>query len=290
MRLTMNALTRPSVARWLWLVPGAAGLAVTALIMLVLPPDRTLHGFGDFVLKVSPLVLAVPAIALFPRRSGPSLVLVLLSVVVYLGYVDSASVIQVSHLADAAAAGRAGEQFDAFYRFSIFVNAFTVLSAVFAYRMGGADTARVLKLGGAAVLLLISGLNDLTMWAMYPWPGGERPAVFSWASHVAIFFGHVPSLAEMLLFLAAHLLLAAVVLVLPLRSWLDRAAARVAPRDTLSEPLVAAAGQGTRRRRDREWSPDQRSVQVVQVVELGVPRSTRRAESLQEAPSGAEPA
>ncbi|MGH2369243.1 MAG: hypothetical protein ACRDI2_13690, partial [Chloroflexota bacterium] len=214
------------LARWLWLVPGAVGLAITASIMLVLPPDRTLHGFGDFILKVSPLFLAVLTIAFFPRGGGASLGLVLLGFLFYLGYVDSAFVIQVTHLVDAALAERAGEQFNAFYRFAIFVNAYTVLSAVLAYRLGGASAARVLKLGGAGILLLISGLNDLTMWAMYPWPDGQRPAVFSWASHVSIFFGHAPGLPEMLLFLAAHLLLIAFLLALPVQRWLDHATAR----------------------------------------------------------------
>jgi hypothetical protein len=210
-------------APWLWLAPAAAGLAVTALIMLVLPPDRTLHGFGDFFLKVSPLVFAVLTIALFPRRGVLPLGLAVLGFVFYLGYVDSAFVIQVSHLVDGAQAGRGAEQFNAFYRFAVFVNAFTILFAVFAYRMGGADAASVLKLGGAGVLLLISGLNDLTMWAMYPWPDGQRPEVFTWASHVSIFLGQAPTLTDMLLFLAIHVLLAVALLALPLRRWIDRA-------------------------------------------------------------------
>jgi hypothetical protein len=216
--------------RWLWLAPGGAGLALTALIMLVLPADRTLHGPLDFLLKVSPLVLAVLTIALFPRAGAAAPGLLILAFVFYLGFVDSAFVIQVGSLVDAAAAGQTRAQFDTFYRFAIFVNAYTVLSAVFAYRLGGAGTARVVKLGGAGLLLLVSGLNDLTMWAMYPWPGGERPEVFSWASHVSIFFGHPPSLPEMLLFLAAHLLLLALLLALPLQRWLDRLAARASLR------------------------------------------------------------
>jgi hypothetical protein len=215
-------LSSERAAPWLWLAPGAAGLAVTALIMLILPPDRTLHGFGDFFLKICPLVFAVLTIALFPRKGAVSLGLAVLGFVFYLGYVDSAYVIQVSHLVDGAVAGRGAEQFNAFYRFAVFVNAFTVLFAVFAYRMGGAGAASVLKLGGAGVLLLISGLNDLTMWAMYPWPDGQRPEVFSWASHVSIFLGQAPRLTDMLLFLAIHVLLAVALLALPLQRWIDR--------------------------------------------------------------------
>jgi hypothetical protein len=220
--------------RWLWLAPGVAGLALTLLIMVVLPPDRTLHGPQDFLLKVSPLVLAVLTIALFPRGAGgagaAALGLLVLGFVFYLGFIDSAFVVQVGYLVEAATEGRGGEQFDAFYRFAIFVNAYTVLSAVFAYRLGGAAAARALKLGGAGVLLLVSGLNDLTMWLMYPWPDGQRPEVFSWASHVSVFIGHPPTLPEMLLFLAAHLLLVALLLALPLQRWVDGLAGRTSLR------------------------------------------------------------
>ncbi len=205
---------------WLWLAPAVVGGALTALLMLVLPADRTLHGFGDFALKISPLALAVATIALFPRRPGWSVVLPLASIVVYMGYIDSAFFIQVDRLADAAQLQAAKAQFSEYYRFSIFANAFVVLSAVFAFRMGGATSARVLKLGCAGVLVLTSGLNDLTMWAMYDWPGGVRPATFDWASHVSIFLGYDPQLIDMLAFAWIHLTLLAAILYLPLERWI----------------------------------------------------------------------
>jgi hypothetical protein len=212
------ALSLGPPGRWLWLLPAAAGLLVTLLIMVVLPPDRTLHGVGDFALKTSPLVLAVITIALFPRPGSGALWLLPLGFVFYLGYVDSASFVHVSALIDAAVAGQGG-QFPSYYRWAIFVNAFTVLFPLLAFRLGGASTAATLKLGGAGVLLLLSGLNDLTMWAMYPWPEG-RPELFDWASHVSIFLGHAPRLHEMLAFLGLHLLLAGLLLAAPLDRWL----------------------------------------------------------------------
>ena len=207
-------------ASWLWLAPAALGGALIALIMLVLPPDRTLHGFGDFLLKVSPLLFAVLTIALFPTRRGWSLYLPVLGVVVYLGYLDSAFGIEVDRLAEAAQTHAEQAQFAQYYRFSIFVNAFVVLFGVFCFRMGGGSTARALKLGLAGVLLLISGLNDLTMWAMYAWPDGIRPDTFYWASHVSIFLGHDPGLFDMLAFVAVHLGLVVMIVHLPLERWL----------------------------------------------------------------------
>ena len=209
--------------RWLWLLPAALGLAITGLIMVVLPPDRTLHGVGDFALKTSPLLLAVLTIALFPPQGGRALWLLPLGFVFYLGYIDSASFLHVSAWIEAAVAEQGPSQFPNYYRWALFVNAFTVLFPLLAYRLGGASTVRTLKLGAVGVLLLLSGLNDLTMWAMYPWPEG-RPELFDWASHVSIFLGHAPRLGEMVAFLAAHVGLAGLILAAPLERWLSPAA------------------------------------------------------------------
>jgi hypothetical protein len=214
-----NAVARQNVATWLWVAPAALGGVATAFIMLVLPADRTLHDVGDFVLKVSPLVFAVATIALFPRRPAWAVYLPLMSFVLYLGYIDSAFFIQVDRLAQAAQVHAEQAQFSAYYRFAIFANAFVVLSGVFAFRMGGGTTTQVLKLGCAGILVLISGLNDLTMWAMYDWPGGLRPDTFEWASHVSIFLGRSPRLTDMLAFASIHLMLIVAVLCLPLERW-----------------------------------------------------------------------
>jgi hypothetical protein len=212
-------LTIDRTRAWLWILPGALGLAATGLFMLVLPPDRTVDGLADFALKVSPLFLAVATIALFPTGGGRPPWPLILGLLFYLGYVDSASFIHVSALVDAAVEQRGAAQFPSYYRWAIFVNAFTVLLALLAFRLGGASTARTLKLGGAGILLLVSGLNDLTMWAMNDWPDG-RPDVFDWASHVGVFLGRAPHLSDMLIFLAVHLALAALLLAAPLERWL----------------------------------------------------------------------
>jgi hypothetical protein len=217
----IGGLTR-GAGSWLWLAPAALGGVLTTLIMLVLPADRTLHGPGDFLLKVSPLVFAVATIALFPRRPRWSVYLPLLSVVVYLGYIDSAFFIQVDRLAQAAQVDAAQAQFSEYYRFSIFANAFVVLSGLFAFRMGGGTTPQVIKLGCSGILVLLSGLNDLTMWAMYDWPGGIRPDTFEWASHVGVFLGRDPHLSDMLAFASIHLVLIIAVLRLPLERWIPR--------------------------------------------------------------------
>lgn len=220
---TTSAASPPARAAWLWLLPAVLAVGVTLLIMLVMPPQRTLHGFGDFLLKVSPLVLAVVTIAIFPNRGALGPALLVLGVLFYFGFIDSAFFIQVDQLVQAVKSDAGPKQFAVYYQFSIFVNAFVVLLAVFAFRMGGASTSSVLRVGGAGILILLSGLNDLTMWTMYAWPAGARPETFDWASHVSIFVGRSPTLIDMLVFLAIHLALMVVVLRLPLTARLSRA-------------------------------------------------------------------
>lgn len=221
----MNTVTYPRFVNWLWLIPAALGALITIWIMVLLPPDRTLDGLGEFFFKTSPLILAVLTVALFPRHNGLTLWLLLLGIIVYMGFIDSTYILRTVNWIDAAVAGNGRDQFPAFYQFTLFVNAFTVLFALFAYRAGGATTARVLKLGLAGILVIVSGLNDLTFWAINTWPEG-RPMVFDWASHVTIFIGRAPTLYDMLGFLAVHLILAVVILCLPIQRWIDGLAAR----------------------------------------------------------------
>lgn len=55
-----------------------------------------------------------------------------------MGYIDSAYVIQIDRLIEARIAGKWQTQFPVFYTFNLFVNTFTILLALFAYRLGGA--------------------------------------------------------------------------------------------------------------------------------------------------------
>ena len=216
-----NITTTSMLRQWLWVIPAIIGAGLTGLTLFVLSPDRIINGIPEFLFKITPLVAAVLSVALFPRKAAWSGWLLVLGFVFYMGYIDSAYFLQIDRLIDAAIANTYKEQFPAFYTFNVFVNAFTVLLAVFAYRLGGASAARVIKLGFAGILIMISGLNDLTMWVIYPWPDG-RPFVFKWASHVAIFIGREPNLYHMLTFLGVHLILIGIIMSLPLEKWIDK--------------------------------------------------------------------
>jgi hypothetical protein len=198
---------------------------LTGLTLFVLAPT-VVDGIPEFLFKITPLVAAVLAIALFPQKTTWSAWLLALAFIFYMGYIDSAFFIQIDRIIEAAIADTLQEHFPAFYTFNIFVNSFTILLAVFAYRLGGASAIRVIKLGLAGILVMISGLNDVTMWVMYPWPNGEQPLVFDWASHVEIFIGRPPTIYHMLAFLAVHLILIGLILWLPVDQWISRYQAR----------------------------------------------------------------
>jgi hypothetical protein len=210
------------VKRWWWLLPAAAGAVLVALIMVVLPPDRTIDNPGEVLFRLSPLLLVVLAVAGFPQRPGPGLVLLAVLVVGYMGVIDSLNVMRILEYATAADRSTA---FPRLYQFMLFVNAFTVTAVLFGYRLGGANTANVLKAGIAAILVVISGLNDLTFYYTYDWTG-ERPGRLDWASHIAVFVGGSPTPAVAIGFCLVHIGLAVTVLALPMQRWLDRLAGR----------------------------------------------------------------
>jgi hypothetical protein len=206
--------------RWLWVVPVVPAAAVALLVMVVLPPDQTLDNLGEFLLKLVPFGFAVAAVALMPRwRIAPWLFL--LAVVVYMGYLDTELVLRIQEYGRTALTDEG--TFAPIYQFELFITTFVVLFALMAYRLGGARTATVLKTGLAAILVVISGLNDLTFWAVNTvWAAGHKPDTLHWASHMIVFTGGPPSVPTAVVFMAIHLVLAAVIAWLPIGKWVDR--------------------------------------------------------------------
>jgi len=214
--------------RWLWLLPGVATVVLAGLILVVLPPKQTLSDLADWAFRLSPFVFGVVTVALLPRRRfGPALLL--LAPVFFMGVLDTGLVLRILAFG-AAPDEQQGAEFQAIYQWSLLTATFVVLFGLLAYRLGGAGTASVLKLGIASILVVVSGLNDLTFWLTYDWPDG-RPTHLRWASHIAVFVGGPPSVTTAVLFLAVHLTLAVAVLLVPLGRYVDRALHRRHPEE-----------------------------------------------------------
>ncbi|WP_225439879.1 hypothetical protein [Amycolatopsis eburnea] len=202
--------------QWLWLVAAVPAVVTTLLIMVVLPPDQTLDNVGDWAFKLCPFVFAVLTVSLFPRgRFGPALIV--FAVFVYMSYLDTELVMRVQGFARSP-----DQDFQPVYQFELFVTTFIVLFALLAYRLGGGRTANVLKVGIASILVVISGVNDLTFWALNDvWAAGTKPTELKWASHMIVFLGGPPSVPAAVAFMAVHLVLAAIVVALPVGRWVS---------------------------------------------------------------------
>lgn len=206
-----------------WLLPAFLAVGLTLLFMAVLPANRTIDSVWEVPWRLSPVLCAVVAIAGFPRRSTWGLACLAVLFIGYMGAVDTANVLAIF---DFVEAGGTDDAFPDLYEFTIFVNAFTVLAILFGYRLGGASSVRVLQAGLAGVLIVISGLNDLTMWAFNDWEGG-RPERLDWATHIGVFVGGPPSPAVALVFLLVHLGLAFLALTPATGRRIERAGHRV---------------------------------------------------------------
>ncbi|WP_439384336.1 hypothetical protein [Amycolatopsis lexingtonensis] len=202
--------------QWLWLVAAVPAVVTALLIMVVLPPDQTLDNVGDWAFKLCPFVFAVLTVSLFPRgRFGPALIV--FAVFVYMSYLDTELVMRVQGFARSP-----DQDFQPVYQFELFVTTFIVLFALLAYRLGGGRTANVLKVGIASILVVISGVNDLTFWALNDvWAAGTKPTELKWASHMIVFLGGPPSVPAAVAFMAVHLVLAAIVVSLPVGRWVS---------------------------------------------------------------------
>jgi hypothetical protein len=206
-------------------LPAVIAVGLAGLFLVVLPPHRTLTSVVDVPWRLSPVLFAVLAIAGFPQRRGLAMAGVGALFVAYLGGVDTALVLHVDDYVASNASDP--DAFDQFYQFELFMSAFVVMAVLLAFRLGGGRTTRTLQLGAAGVLVLVSGLNDVTYWTFADWPNG-RPDTLFWASHIKVFVGGSPSIAVALVFLAVHLVLAVLVLARPVERALDRLVTRLA--------------------------------------------------------------
>jgi hypothetical protein len=98
---------------------------------------------------------------------------------------------------------------------------FLILTLTMAYRLGGATTEQTLRLAFALLLLMLSGLEDLAFLTVNHQTDPRWtpiPEVWSWASHMTVFLGHPPTKYEAYAFIAVHVVLAALVMLLPVRA------------------------------------------------------------------------
>jgi hypothetical protein len=198
-----------------------------AVVWFGLPHEREITSLWIFLLKLVPFVFAVEAIAWFEpkwiRSAAVAMVTILLTFAVYFLFF----VPKIFFHSD---------DFPTLYYHVLTLTPFIILSLTFAYRLGGGAAGTCRRLAYAMLLVMLSGAEDLAFLTVNPHTDPRFtpiPEVWTWASHITIFLGHPPHKTEAYVFIAVHLVLAALVLTVPWR-WLGRgesarAAARSAP-------------------------------------------------------------
>lgn len=203
----------PSIWRrtfWLW--PTLIAALLTAVTVVVLPPDRGIDNIAEWLFRISPLVFAVFAAAYFPRRSGQNLVLLTLLIVLFMGAFDTfiiSRILEYAHTPEP----QMPAAFPKLYQMTILLDAFVLISVCFAYRLGGAKPYKVVRLGLAGIFVVTSGLNDLVYFFVHDWPDG-RPETLD-APHISVFVGSDPSPTTAIIFCLVNLLIAAAIIIVP---------------------------------------------------------------------------
>lgn len=199
-----------------------ATLAVlaAAAIWFGLPHDREVKNLGVFLLKLVPFVLATEAVARldpeWARRARLALVALPLAFLVYFLYFVPKIFFFGGENSEAP------ESFGNLYYHVLTLTPMIILSFVLAFRLGGGAAAWVRRLAYSMLLLMLSGLEDLSFLVTneHVEPAFQSiPDKWTWASHMEVRLGHVPSKYEAFAFIAVHVALAVFVLASPQRWW-----------------------------------------------------------------------
>ncbi|MDQ3450711.1 MAG: hypothetical protein M3455_07335 [Actinomycetota bacterium] len=201
-----RASTGSPVIRFLTL--GAATLVTASLVYALTPEAKDLTSLWAFLFHLVPFVLAVETVAaLRPEWIQRGRLREITMLAVFLGFM----IFLVPHLFGEFSTGDG----DRFYRWMMITAPYVIIALTAALRLGGAAAASARRFGYAALILMVSGLEDLFYLLVNSEPIPER---WTWAEHMIVRLGgHVPSNEEAYVFIAVHIALAVVVLTLPWR-------------------------------------------------------------------------
>lgn len=217
-----------------FIVLTAAAVVAAAAVWFGMPHTREIPNLGVLLIKLVPFVLAVEAIANMTLRDRIRRIVATIAIpVCFLVYFGNF----VPRMFFANNQGKS------IYYLLLTVTPFLILSMVLAYRLGGGSSGMCRRLGYAMILLQLSGLEDLAYITLNPQTDPEFtsiPAVWTWADHMTVFLGRPLTKNEAFVFIAIHVVLAILVLVLPDRFWrrlIGRGASRPV-RDPAPEPVA----------------------------------------------------
>ncbi|GAB3827326.1 hypothetical protein ACFPIJ_07580 [Dactylosporangium cerinum] len=184
-----------------------ATLVAGVLLVALAPNGKQLDSLWLFLAYLVPFVLAAETIAALDpqwlrRWRLPEVIGVVTFTAVFCGFVP--------RMFDRVIAA----DFDGFYALVRVLAPLLILAFALHQRLGGAPAATVRRISYASILVMLSGLEDLSFWL---WRGQPVPQRWDWADHMTVRLGHVASRTEAYVFIAVHLALALAVLCWPAR-------------------------------------------------------------------------
>ncbi|MFG1612177.1 hypothetical protein ACGFI3_05440 [Nonomuraea wenchangensis] len=194
------------------LVMGVVAVALAGLVRFVLPYEQDITTLWGFLVKLTPQLAAIVAVAWLDVETARRLRLHLLVLpALFLGfllYFVPATFIRAMDIEDGS-----GTFEDLYLHVVVFVP-FLIVALLVAYRIGGGSREGVLRTGAAMSILHVSGLEDLVAVSMNRRLDGI-PEVWAWADHITVRIGHPATKAEAYAFIATHVVAALLVLFLP---------------------------------------------------------------------------
>ncbi|MFI6297997.1 hypothetical protein ACIBEJ_40850 [Nonomuraea sp. NPDC050790] len=204
------------------LLAGALAVALAGIVRFVLPYEQEITSLWAFLVKLTPQLAAIVAVAWLDVEWARRLRLHLFAVpavfLAFLLYFVPKTFIAAMDIED----GSGGFE-DLYLHVVVFVP-FLIVGLLLAYRLGGGTREGVLRTGLAMSILHVSGLEDLVAVSMNRRLDGI-PEVWAWADHITVRIGHPATKYEAYAFIAAHVVAALLVLFVP-RRWLRRGSGR----------------------------------------------------------------
>ena len=197
--------------KYLWLVCLAIGGAGALLIWFCLPHQSQIDEFWWLIVKFVIFFFAVLGISFFPNKLKFGYLLTMLPFFPFLMMIiPRASYYGIFGTLNTPAQG---EMYTNLY---FLCYPLIIMSVAFAHRMGGGKPGRSIKICVVGILLIFSGLLDLSFNLAH---GEPIPEKLEYAYHIIILFGRPLTYKEGVVFCLCHFPVMAAVLALPLDKW-----------------------------------------------------------------------
>lgn len=214
--------------KYLWLIALAVGGTGALLIWFFLPHQSEIEEFWWLLVKFAIYFIAAVGISFFPNKLKYGYLLTCLPFFVFLMYIiPRASFFGIFGSLEASIktygieyggtevlnAASNGEMYTNLY---FLLYPLIIMSVAFAHRMGGGKPGKSIKICVVGIILIFSGLLDLSFNTAN---GRELAETLDYAHHITVITGRVLTWKEGVIFFLCHIPLIVITLILPLDKW-----------------------------------------------------------------------